>query len=333
MSDRPDSQSSGLADRLREQASRSEAFTEVYRRARAVRFGATTRGGFPSFLDLPPDIALRTAYEVVLQRGPDPTGVETMLAALESGDLDYRDMVASLFGSDEFNAVPRFSKLGPSLHASRCLFIRSLPRGRRILDLGGTHLHRDEGALVAMGYPYPFDELIIVDLPLDTRHPLYHSGQLSEIETDLGTVRYQYHSMADLGRYEDESFDLVYSGQTFEHVTEAEGDTVLADALRILRPGGHFALDTPNSFATRMQQPEFIDPDHEIEYEEAQLTAKIQASGFEVVSVQGLNHLGDCLDTGVFDITEVARHHGVYAEAAECYVLAYICRKPTAPAP
>ena len=32
--------------------------------------------------------------------------------------------------------------------------------------------------------------------------------------------------MVDLGRYDDGSFDLVYSGQSIEHVNEAEGDAV-----------------------------------------------------------------------------------------------------------
>lgn len=319
----------GSAGRLRARLVRSPLALEAYRRFRAVRTVATTPGGFPSFLDLPSDIALRTAYEVVLQRGPDQTGVDSMLPALENGDLGYRDMVASLLGSEEFNATTRFWHLGPSLHASRCAFIRSLPKAKRIIDLGGTHQHRDEGALVAMGYPYPFEELIIVDLPRTERHEIYAlSDDLAEVDTDLGPVRYRYHSMADLSDYEDESFDLVYSGQTFEHVLETVSDTVLAEAMRVLRPGGHLGLDTPNAWAARIQQPEFIDPDHEIEYDEPTLTAKLADAGFEGVSVQGLNHLGTCVTSGEFSFEEVARHHGVYAAASECYLLAYICRKP-----
>ena len=52
--------------------------------------------------------------------------------------------------------------------------------------------------------------------------------------------------MVDLGRYGDGAFDMVYSGQTIEHVTEADGDTVVREAFRVLAPGGWFCLDTPN---------------------------------------------------------------------------------------
>lgn len=314
---------------LKDAAARSDALTEAYRRYLAARFVLSTPGGFPDFESLPPHVALRLAYNVILRRDPDPTGVASMLPALESGELPYRTMVENLLGSDEFHTLAVFERLDNSLHASRCLFVRSLPAGRRILDLGGAHRHREEGAMVAMGYPYDFDELVVVDLPLEERHPIYRfQGTLQTVDTDHGPVRYAYHSMADLSRYDDESFDLVYSGQTFEHVTEAEGDVVLREVRRILRPGGHFALDTPNGRACRMQQPEFIDPDHEIEYDAPALEAKIAAAGFEIVAAHGLNYLGRCLSAGRFDHGEVARHSGLFAEATDCYVLAYVCRKP-----
>lgn len=50
------------------------------------------------------------------------------------------------------------------------------------------------------------------------RHPLYQrTANEGTVATPRGPVRYEYHSMADLSRYETASFDLVYSGQTFEH--------------------------------------------------------------------------------------------------------------------
>ena len=38
--------------------------------------------------------------------------------------------------------------------------------------------------------------------------------------------------MADLSFAEDESVDLIYSGQSIEHVTEDEGDIVLKESFR-----------------------------------------------------------------------------------------------------
>ena len=60
-----------------------------------------------------------------------------------------------------------------------------------------------------------------------------------------------------------EFFDLVYSGQSIEHVTPSDADIVIKEVARVLRPGGWFALDTPNARVTRVQQPDLIDPDIE----------------------------------------------------------------------
>ena len=119
---------------------------------------------------------------------------------------------------------------------------------------------------MVLGYPYDFDELVVVDLPPDDRHPLYHSERFGTGDTERGQVRYEYRSMADLSFADDASVDLVYSGQSIEHVTEADGETVLKEAFRILRPGGYMAIDTPNGRVCRLQQPAFIDPDHKVEY-------------------------------------------------------------------
>jgi len=169
-----------------------------------------------------------------------------------------------IYASSEWWTVAPFTELAPALHFSRSLFVRSLPPARRILDLGGTALGSDKGAMVLMGYPYAFDELVVVDLPPDDRNELYKESVARTVtQTELGPVHYHYHSMSDLARYEDGSFDLVYSGQSIEHVPVDEADRVLVEAARILRPGGYLALDTPNARVCRVQQPGFIDPDHD----------------------------------------------------------------------
>ena len=145
-------------------------------------------------------------------------------------------------------------------------FIIGLPPARRIVDLGGGSTWDARGALVALGYPYDFEELVIVDLPPEDRHPLYHSDWFGTNETDRGLVRYEYRSMADLSFADDATVDLIYSGQSIEHVTESDGDLVLKESFRVLKPGGYMAIDTPNGTVCRLQQPGFIDPDHKVEY-------------------------------------------------------------------
>jgi predicted SAM-dependent methyltransferase len=134
--------------------------------------------------------------------------------------------------------------------------------------------------------------------------------------------------MTDLSGFDDDSFDLVYSGQSIEHVSEKEGDSVFEQVQRVLRPGGWFALDTPNGRVTRLQQDEFIDPDHEIEYTLDQLIDKADRAGLIVREVRGLNYAGDSLTAGRFDEAEVAGNTGIYAEAADCYILALVLQKP-----
>jgi SAM-dependent methyltransferase len=279
---------------------------------------------------LPAPHAVRTAYQVMLRRDPDPTGFADFAGRLGSGRISPGDVVDAIRGSEEFQNQVRFRahSLGPSIHAGRAQFIRSLPRASKIVDLGGTHLHRDVGALVGLGYPYPFEELVIVDLPSDERHALYRSGDAyREVPSPLGPVRYRYHSMTDLSDFADSSVDLVYSGQSFEHVPPVEGRTVLKEVFRILRGGGHLALDTPNARVTRLQQEAFIDPDHKVEYTHEELTRELIEIGFQIVDAKGLNYAGQSLAAGRFDADEVAGNSGLHWAIDDCYILCYVCRK------
>ncbi len=287
------------------------------------------RSGGMVFADLTDEDAFRMAYEVVLRREPDAVGTADLLPRLKAGQLTRDQIVEFLISSEEFRGLRRASLLGPSLHMSRCDFIRSLPRARRVLDLGGTHQSNDDGALLGLGYPYKVDEVVIVDLRPDDRHPIYRAGgRLTEKRTAMGMVRYRYHSMTDLSGFEDESFDLVYSGQSIEHIGEDDADLVFDGVYRVLRPGGYLGLDTPNARVTRLQQAEFIDPDHKIEYTVAELSAKIERSGLRVKELKGLNYAGECLSDGKFSEGTVASSPGIYHEAADCYLIAYLCEKP-----
>ena len=296
---------------------------------RKVRREVTHLAGL-GYTQLAPHDAVRMAYNVLLRRDPDPAAWVQYTDALAGRLLSYDDLVDRIRCSNEFRANVRLapSALHTSLHASRCEFIVGLPRARRIVDLGGGHTTDERGALVALGYPYDFDELVIVDLPPDDRHPLYKSERFQVAETERGRVTYEYRSMVDLSFLEDDSVDLVYSGQSIEHVSEAEGDVVLGHVARILRPGGHLALDTPNGRVTRLQQEAFIDPDHEVEYTLGQLRAKLESAGLEVVSERGLNWGGPAVDEGRYDPGACSANYGVFHDAESCYLLALLARKP-----
>lgn len=272
---------------------------------------------------------LNIVYELILHREPDPTGAQSYLAGLENGSITPQELAAWAVASGEWWSVTPFPGLGQSLHFSRMMFVRSLPAARRILDLGGTALGNATGALVLMGYPYEFEDLVVIDLPSEERNELYQEAAAHEVtQTGLGPVRYRYHSMVDLADYPDGSVDLVYSGQSIEHVPLDVADTVLAEVRRVLKPGGHLGIDTPNARVTRLQQASFIDPDHEHEYTHAELSEKLRRAGFEVVEAKGLNYAGPSLASGRFDPDQVATARGLFAQIEDCYLLAYVCRVP-----
>lgn len=321
---------------IRSTLRRSPALVEGYhrlRRAGADLWGPPPAPGGERFEDMAPERAVTLAYQVMLGRDPDPVGWEDFVGRLSRRECTHREMVQALRGSEEFFNRVRFSAagFGASIHMGRCQFIRQLPAGRRIVDLGGTHQHRDVGAMVAMGYPYPFDELVIVDLPSEERHAIYRNDDgRDEVRTDLGPVRYRYHSMTDLSAFDDGSVDLVYSGQSIEHVTPEDGKVVLSEIARVLRPGGHLGVDTPNARVTRLQQEAFIDPDHKVEYRLGELVDLVTSSGLEVVEAKGLNYAGRSLAEGRFDPGEVAGNSGIFDAAEDCYILCLVCRKPAA---
>jgi SAM-dependent methyltransferase len=302
---------------------------QLRRIERKLRREVTRLAAVP-FEQFPPRDAVRMAYNVLLRRDPDEPSWSEKAAAVASGAMSRSDVVDGIHCSDEFRfRVP----VGPasllnSLHASRCEFIVGLPPARHIVDLGGGHISDARGALVLLGYPYDFEELVVVDLPPDDRHPLYRSDRFGPGDYDQGKVRYEYRSMADLSFAMDASVDLIYSGQSIEHVTEADADLVLKESFRILVPGGHMAIDTPNARVCRLQQSSFIDPDHKVEYTVDQLRDKVTAAGFEVVTERGLNWGGPGVARGELDVAALAANYGVYFDAEACYLLALVIRKP-----
>jgi predicted SAM-dependent methyltransferase len=274
--------------------------------------------------------SIDAVYLVMLGRKADPGGLENYKKKVVSEGASLRNIVAEFFVSAEFRQKLDFHDQNLSLHLSRCQFVKFMPRAQRILDLGGSSQNDERGALLAMGYPYSFDELLIVELPASESHGLYRSNKnLDTLNTEQGIVKYSYHSMLDLSRYADQSFDLVVNGQAIEHVDEADGDRMLKEIFRVLKPGGFLALDTPNGRVCRMQQASMINDDHKIEYTHSVLSQKIQHAGFDIEMAVGLNFCGPSSETGVFDHPTMKKNFGLYHDIDNSYLLAHICKRPT----
>jgi SAM-dependent methyltransferase len=84
--------------------------------------------------------------------------------------------------------------------------------------------------------------------------------------------------------FADDSFGSVLSVQSLEHVPDAE--RVVAEVVRVLRPGGTAVFVTPNRL-TFGRPDEIVDPYHFVEYDPAQLRALLEP-GFARVELHGL---------------------------------------------
>lgn len=275
------------------------------------------------------DAFVDLSYQFILRRAPDKGGRQHFLERLNSKKISKTHLLDALIDSSEFAKEMLHSNLGTSLHESRVRFVRQLPAANIIVDLGGSCQDNDQGAMVSMGYPYKFEKLTIIDLPIEQRHELYQNNrEIKSVQTDSGIVEYLYRSMSDLAPIADNSVDLVYSGQSIEHVNIEDANRVYKETLRVLKPGGIFSLDTPNGRITRIQQDDFIDPDHKIEYRFEELNANLIAAGFEILETKGLNFAGAITDRSEFDPRKIARNCGIYSNPENCYLLAFVCRKP-----
>ena len=211
------------------------------------------------------------------------------------------------------------------VHNARAKLIAAyLPEGRVIVDLGGA-----AGSIYDLGDPLQkFDRLIVVDLPPEARHDIYRDLEMTDVETPGGPISTLLTSMDDLRAIPDGSVDLVWSGQSMEHITEAQGDRVCAEVLRVLKPGGQFCLDTPNRLLTEIHLDgwlPFIHPEHKVEYYPDQLQAKLRANGFTIVEALGVCEMIRTRRQGAIDYRDFYAGSGVNTNVDGSYVQYYRC--------
>jgi len=273
---------------------------------------------------------LRAVYRGCLGRDPDNVGFVRYLSLMDERALDWAGVLRSVLGSEEFCRSYATQQAGDrantALHRARMtLFAQHLPAAEVAVDLGGASASHPEGALFALGYPHAPRELYIIDLPPDGR-------PAATLQAQRGTsIQYIYGSMSDLHAIGDGTVDLVVSGQSIEHVTEEEANRVLQEVFRVLRPGGHFCLDTPNARLTRIQSPDqLIHPEHKKEYRVSELSRMLVRRGFQVAAVKGVCPMPVSLATGQFDLGEMARNARLSDSAEDCYVFFVDAVKPAA---
>ncbi|MEJ7789089.1 MAG: class I SAM-dependent methyltransferase [Thermoleophilaceae bacterium] len=114
-------------------------------------------------------------------------------------------------------------------HLARYLLAAQLAPGRRVLDVAcgegyGTSLLHESGAADAVG--------------VDVDEPTIVAAR------ERYSCDFRCADIAALP-FDDDSFDLVVSFETIEHVSDAEG--ALSELARVLAPGGLLIVSTPNT--------------------------------------------------------------------------------------
>ena len=273
-------------------------------------------------------------YREYLGREADEAGLAHHRGRLQEG-LSRRALAEEFEHSRERVNRANEDQAMVAFHMSRVEWMKSLPPARRILDLGGTSMEDRRGALLVMGYPHHFDELTIIELPPEDRHDIYKRDEHDDLETPQGPVHYLYRSMCDLDDIPDNSYDLVVSGQTFEHITQEEGAKLLRDVLRVVTPDGAFAIDTPNREVTRFPCGEagvdWINPDHEYEYTDTELRDLLEGAGWRIDRAVGIGHMPRTCATGEWWIDELL-NEGLTSRIEESFTSAFLAR-PALPAP
>ena len=272
----------------------------------------------------------RVLYRALLDREID----EGAAKSLAEGDRLPTDLELSLqvVMSPEFLRRLTNRALEAHLHlihrARQIMVRRLLPPGDAVIDLGGAN-----APLYTFGWAHKFKRMVMVDLPPDARHEMYRDIVVKS-PGDCGEVIIHYGDMTRLEKFADASFDLVWSGQSIEHVDLDSGKRMVREARRVLHPGGHFCLDTPNRRVTKIHTRPlhggFIHPEHQHEYHAAELRELLVESGFEIADERGVCEMPRTLATGHFDYEDFVLGNVLTDDPQDGYILYFDCRKPHA---
>jgi 2-polyprenyl-3-methyl-5-hydroxy-6-metoxy-1,4-benzoquinol methylase len=93
-------------------------------------------------------------------------------------------------------------------------------------------------------------------------------------------------SAGDLTPVGDAEVDLVYAGQTLEHLWPEDVVGFLLESHRTLKPGGAVVLDSPNRRVTTATH--WLQPEHTVEFTVSEITELLTAAGFSEVRVRGV---------------------------------------------
>jgi SAM-dependent methyltransferase len=152
----------------------------------------------------------------------------------------------------------------------------------------------------------------------------YYSPQPADLPAHVEWVANTAGAMPDL---ETGVADLLFSGQNIEHLWQDEVAGFLAEAHRVLRPGGRMIIDSPNRAITEIYGG--AHPEHMVELTVGEAVALFTAAGFDVQRTAGILLCRDALSGEVMPIEHLSNdppHSVVYRsvaagdDAGNCYL-------------
>ena len=289
------------------------------------RSGAGCRGS-------PPQDVLDLVYELVLGREPDPDrdrgATSRACGTAPSRPRSWPAWADRVGGVVVGHAVPRpgpVAALQP--HDVRPLAAAGASASS---TWAAPSLGNATGALVLMGYPYPFDDLVVIDLPSEERNELYREAAAHEVtQTALGPG----------------ALPLPLHGGPVG-LRRRLGGPRLQRPVDRARPGRRGATrccrrcagscgragisaSTPRTPGSPgCSRPSSSTPTTSTSTPTPRCGPSSLRRGFEVVGAWGLNHAGPSLPAGRFDADQVATARGLFHQIEDCYLLAYLCRVP-----
>ena len=99
-------------------------------------------------------------------------------------------------------------------------------------------------------------------------------------------VKWIANTACDMSDVASGTCDLVFSGQNLEHLWPDEAAAFLLEAARVLRPGGHIVVDSPNRAVTAALK--WSNPEHTIELTVREVSSLLTLAGFQVTKSAGI---------------------------------------------
>lgn len=160
------------------------------------------------------------------------------------------------------------------LHELRTRELRKMPGGARTFLSGGC-----SGAW--------YFEWIRQNYPGITRHigVEAYSPEPDDLPPDVEWIS---NYLGDMSSVRSGEVDLVFAGQTVEHLWPEDLAAFLCEAHRVLAQDGWIVLDSPNRLVTLGLKPQWYHPQHTAELTVDEIVEMLTLAGFEDTRVRGV---------------------------------------------